>query len=456
MIEQFIPFASKMEKEGLPEIVIKNFEYYYKLLLEGQGGFISEEQIMPVESLPDMESFPERFEKTGQKALNKCILLKLNGGLGTSMGLEKAKSLLAVKNGLSFLDIIARQAIACHIPLVLMNSFATQEDSLDTLKQYKELRRDIPSDFLQHKVPKIRKSDLSPATYPEKPDLEWCPPGHGDIYTSLITSGMLHILLEEGYLYAFVSNADNLGAVMNKSILGYFSEHNIPFMMEVSDRTEADKKGGHLAKLPEGQLILRESAQCLPEEMNLFQDIKRYKYFNTNNLWINLLALKDLMEKGNNILGLPMIRNEKTLNPRDGKSTPVYQLETAMGSAIAVFKGARAIRVPRTRFAPVKTSSDLLAVRSDAYILTEDFRIIQDPSRKIGQIVIDLDAKYYKLIQDMERRFPYGIPSLIDCEKLSIKGDIKFGQNVILKGNVRLVNEDREQVCIEDGSVIEG
>ncbi|MCB0168132.1 MAG: UTP--glucose-1-phosphate uridylyltransferase, partial [Anaerolineae bacterium] len=345
-----------MQQEGLPDIVIKTFEYYYTQLVEGQTGMISETEIEPVESLPDAETFSADLAEAGQAALPQTVLLKLNGGLGTSMGLDQAKSLLMVKNGLSFLDIIAHQALHAGIPLVLMNSFVTRDDSLAALDKYPDLQGKIPLDFLQHKIPKITQADFSPATWPADPHLAWCPPGHGDIYTALVTSHMLDTLLAAGYKYAFVSNSDNLGAVMDTAILGHFVQNDLPFMMEVADRTEADKKGGHLAQRPDGQLILRESAQCPSDDMASFQDVSRHKYFNTNNLWLNLPALKAMLQAKDNILGLPMIRNSKTVDPRDSGSTPVYQLETAMGSAIGIFQGAGAIRVPRTRFAPVKTT----------------------------------------------------------------------------------------------------
>lgn len=454
--DPFAPFAERMRGEELPDIVIQTFEHYYQQLVQGQTGLIPEADIQPVESLPDVETFPKRLSAAGKVALPKTIFLKLNGGLGTSMGLERAKSRLTVKNGLSFLDIIARQAIQANIPLVLMNSFNTRDDSLAALEKYPELKGAIPLDFLQHKIPKVTQADLSPVAWPQDPDLEWCPPGHGDIYTALVTSGMLETLLQAGYEYAFVSNADNLGAVMDLAMLGYFTENQIPFMMETADRTEADKKGGHLARRHDGQLILRESAQCPDDEIEIFQDISRYKYFNTNNLWLNLSALQAVLAAKNNILGLPMIRNAKTVDPRDSRSTPVYQLETAMGAAIAVFEGAQAIRVPRTRFAPVKTTNDLLAVRSDAYSLTDDFRIAPNPARELDPVVVDLDPAHYKLINDLEARFPHGAPSLLVCTQFWVEGDIKFGAEVRLKGEVRLVNRSGKQVEVATGAVIEG
>ncbi len=455
---RFAPFARIMRAERLPEIVIETFEHYYQQLRSGNTGLISENQIQAVKSLPDTDEIPAELSARGEAALSKTALLKLNGGLGTSMGLEKAKSLLLVKDNYSFLDIIALQSINSQIPLVLMNSFSTQEDSLRALDPYRGRLQtgSIPIDFLQHKVPKISQADLSPASWPDEPELEWCPPGHGDIYTALLTSGMLDTLIENGFETLFVSNADNLGAVIDKSILGYFVDRKLPFMMEVAERTEADKKGGHLAGLEGGQLILRESAQCPPEDESLFQDINRHQYFNTNNLWINLQELRNLMSARNNNLGLAMIVNSKSINPRDKTTTPVYQLETAMGAAIAVFNGAGAIRVPRNRFAPIKTSSDLLDVRSDNYVLDDDFQVIPNPARKLPNTVIDLDSRFYQMIDDLEARFPHGVPGLLECERLTIHGDIEFGRNVRLKGEVTLHNDTGQTVKIADNAVISG
>lgn len=452
--EIFIPFEERMHAECLPKIVIDTFKHHYTQLFEGNTGSIEERDICPVDMLPDTGSLDHVVANAGEKAVSRTVLIKLNGGLGTSMGLNKAKSLIKIKDDMSFLDIIARQAIQSNVPLILMNSFATRDESLAALEQYPELRKkDIGLDFIQHKVPKINREDLSPVLWPQDPNLEWSPPGHGDIYTALVTSGMLERLLVAGYEYAFISNSDNLGAVLDTHILGYFTQQQIPFMMEVADRTEADKKGGHLARRPDGQLILRESAQCRLEDKSAFQDVTRHKYFNTNNLWLNLKSLKNVLVENGNILGLPFICNTKTVDPKDEKSIPVYQLETAMGSAIAVFKDAQAIRVPRTRFAPVKTTNDLLVIRSDAYALTDDYRVLPDTS--LSGPIIDLDTRYYKQIDDLEARFPGGVPSLIHCSVLNVKGDIKFGGDVTVKGNVHLENNSGKQVSIKNDSIVE-
>ena len=313
--------------------------------------------------------------------LDRAVVLKLNGGLGTSMGMTKAKSLLEVRDGQSFLDIIVRQVLdlrertGARLPLVLMNSFATRDDSLAALDRHPEIASDVPADFLQNKVPKLTADGLEPVEWSADPGLEWAPPGHGDLYTALVTSGMLDELLDHGYRYAFVSNSDNLGAVLEPRILEWVAREEIPFAMEVADRTAADRKGGHLAQRPDGGLVLREIAQTPDADVDAFQDTNRHRFFNTNTLWVDLHALRDVIEARDGVLGLPMIVNRKTVDPSDKSSTAVVQLETAMGAAIDVFDGARALRVDRARFAPVKTTDDLLALRSDAYELTDDARV---------------------------------------------------------------------------------
>ncbi|MBE2224267.1 MAG: UTP--glucose-1-phosphate uridylyltransferase [Anaerolineae bacterium] len=453
----FAPFAQRMQADRQPQVFIDTFADYYEQLVAGETGMIPESSIQPVKSVPDVETFPAKQALLGKRAMRKTAVIKLNGGLGTSMGLERAKSLLSVKDGLTFLDVIARQSMKANVPLVLMNSFATEQDSLRALQNYNDLnRRTVPLSFVQHRQPKVTQFDFSPAVWPQNSDLEWCPPGHGDIYAALITRGTLSALTSQGYEYVFVSNADNLGAVLDLAILGYVVENKIPFLMEVADRTEMDKKGGHLAQRPDGQLVLRESAQCLESDKVAFQDVTRHKYFNTNNLWIHLPTLSQLMDGRGNKLGLPMIRNSKTVDPRDPDSTPVYQLETAMGSAIAVFQDSQAVRVPRTRFAPVKKTDDLLAVRSDSYTLTAAFHVEPAKERRYDDLLVSLDPAYFAFVNDLDERFPFGPPSLVNAHSFVVEGDFRFGRDVVCKGDVRLINESGSRQFIPDNTVLQG
>jgi UTP--glucose-1-phosphate uridylyltransferase len=258
-----------------------------------------------------------------------------------------------------------------------------------------------------------------------------------------------------GCEYALISNADNLGAVLDPVLLGYFIDNALTFMMEAADRTLVDRKGGHLVRLTSGRLGLREIAQTPESDLKAFQDIERHPFFNTNNIWLHLPSLESAMRK-EGFLALPMIRNRMPINPRDSNSRPVYQLETAMGAAISVFDAAGAVRVPRSRFTPVKSTSDLMAVRSDAYTLTDRYQLIPNPQRRLDPIRIDLDPDYYRLVDHFESRFPLGIPSLLACESLHISGDVRFGRDVTLQGAVSVSNASGSPLEIEDGLWVQG
>jgi len=340
------------------------------------------------------------------------------------------------------------------VPLVLMNSFATREDSLAALAAHDGLGTDLPADFVQNKVPKLRADDLRPVRWPEDPDLEWAPPGHGDLYAALETSGLLDDLLAGGFRWAFVSNSDNLGAVLEPRILAWIAREELPFVMEAADRTEADRKGGHLARRRDGGFVLREIAQTPDEDVDAFQDVTRHRYFNTNTLWVDLQALRTLLDERDGVLGLPMIVNRKTVDPADKESTPVIQLETAMGAAIDVFDGAQALRVPRSRFVPVKTTNDLLVLRSDAYDVDEAGRLTLAGDRDAAPLV-DLDPRHYKLIADFDARLPSGPPSLVACDRLTVEGDVTFGAGVVCRGEVT-VRAEGGPVHLEDGTEFDG
>lgn len=461
MKADFESYAAKMRAEGLPPLAIETFRHYFEQFRGGASGLIAEGEIEPASPLEQLEGLTDR-EGAGRAVLDRVAVLKLNGGLGTSMGMTGAKSLLEVKPGLRFLDVIAQQVLVlrertgARVPLLWMNSFRTRDESLAALAGYDLAREGLPLDFLQHKIPRIDAENFGPVVWQQEPAHEWCPPGHGDLYPALVSSGALAALRDAGIRYAFVSNADNLGATLDLRILGWFAEEGLPFAMEVTERTRADRKGGHLAaRRSDGGLILRELTQCSEADQAAFQDTGRHRFFNTNNLWLDLDALQAALDDRSGVLGLPMIRNEKRCDPLDPGSPQTIQLETAMGAAIGVFEGARALAVSRARFAPVKTTSDLLLVMSDAYEVTDDRRVVRHPE-VAHDLVVDLDARFYGRIDQFLERFPAGAPSLRGCRSLRVEGDHVFGSDVAVEGTVVLENPGPSPVTLASGSVLRG
>ena len=435
---------AKMAAAGISQPAIDVFTAYYRQLEQGVTGFIAEESIEPLTD-PDLLANVTVADEQAAAALADTVVIKLNGGLGTSMGMEQAKSLLPVRDGRTFLDLIvaqvqaARAAYGVKLPLMFMNSFRTRDDTLAALARYDNLVVDgLDLDFLQSQEPKLRADDLTPVEWPADPSLEWCPPGHGDLYTSLASSGVLDRLLELGYRYASVSNSDNLGAAPNATIAGWFAASGAPYAAEVCRRTPADRKGGHLAiRKADRQLILRDTAQTAKEEMTYFTDEHRHPYFHTNNLWFDLQAVAGTLTERHAVLGLPMIKNVKTVDPSDPSSPEVIQIESAMGAAIEVFPGATAIGVGRERFLPVKTTNDLLVLRSDVYEVAEDGRLVQQDA---PAPLVDLDPRFYKTIAAFEQRFAAGPPSLRQATGLAVQGDWTFEAEVTVIGDVTLAD----------------
>ena len=445
--------VAKAEAGGVRGAELAALRRRLRQLGERQAGLLPGAVLEPVAELPGLAELPEPSPGQARDVLDRLVIVKLNGGLGTSMGLSGPKSLLSVKPGANFLDVVARQVLAlrerhgARLPLVLMNSAITREPSLDVLRRYDGLvMPGIPADFLQGREPRIGAGDFQPVRWPADPELEWCPPGHGDIYPALAASGTLDALLDAGLWYAFVSNSDNLGALADVRIAAWLAAEEVPFALEAVRGTAADRKGGHLARY-QGRLVLRETAQ-VPEGDASFTDVGRWRWYNTNNIWIDLRALKNLQAADEAAPELPLIVNHKTVDPRDPRSTPVIQLESAMGAAIGSIPGARAIHVPRSRFAPVKTTDDLLVVRSDVYELTGDGEMQSAADGE--QPVVTLDDDYYKLLPDFEQRFPAGAPSLRRCRRFEVEGDVTFGAGIVAVGEVRVTGPRH----VPDGEVL--
>mgnify|MGYP003253020337 FL=1 len=447
--ETFELSAAKMREHGMSETAINQFHHLYDVWRhEEASSWIREDDIEPLGHVP---SFHDVYETINHDkavdAFAKTAFLKLNGGLGTSMGLDKAKSLLPVRRHkakqMRFIDIIigqvltARTRLNVELPLTFMNSFHTSADTMKVLKHHRKFsQHDVPMEIIQHQEPKLVAATGEPVSYPANPEREWCPPGHGDLFSTIWESGLLDVLEERGFKYLFISNSDNLGARPSRTLAQHFENTGAPFMAEVAIRTKADRKGGHIVRdKATGRLILREMSQVHPDDKEAAQDITKHPYFNTNSIWVRIDALKDKLAECDGVLPLPVIRNKKTVNPTDPDSEQVIQLETAMGAAIGLFNGSICVQVDRMRFLPVKTTNDLFIMRSDRFHLTDTYEM-EDGNYIFPNV--ELDPRYYKNIHDFDERFPYAVPSLAAANSVSIQGDWTFGRDVMMFADAKL------------------
>ncbi|XP_071702219.1 UTP--glucose-1-phosphate uridylyltransferase [Rutidosis leptorrhynchoides] len=403
--------------------------------------------VVPYDSLA---ALPEDDAST-KSLLDKLVVLKLNGGLGTTMGCTGPKSVIEVRNGLTFLDLIVIQLeslnkkYGCNVPLLLMNSFNTHEDTQKIVEKYAGSNIEIHT-FNQSQYPRLVVDDFSPL--PSKGETGkdgWYPPGHGDVFPSLMNSGKLEALLSKGKEYVFVANSDNLGAVVDLKILNHLIQNKNEYCMEVTPKTLADVKGGTLISY-DGKVQLLEIAQVPDEHVNEFKSIEKFKIFNTNNLWVNLNAIKRLVQAD-------ALKMEIIPNPKEVNGVKVLQLETAAGAAIKFFDNAIGVNVPRSRFLPVKASSDLLLVQSDLYT-EKDGYVVRNPARTNPENPsIELGPEFKK-VGDFLKRFK-SIPSIIELDSLKVSGDVWFGSSVVLKGKVVVAAKSGEKLEIPDGTVLE-
>ncbi|GEM09002.1 UTP-glucose-1-phosphate uridylyltransferase [Rhodotorula toruloides] len=404
----------------------------------------SPEQVVPYADLAESSNPGE--------LLNKLAVLKLNGGLGTTMGCVGPKSVIEVREGMTFLDLSVRQiehlnsAHNVNVPFILMNSFNTDDDTARIIQKYANHRIELMT-FNQSRYPRVNKETLLPTPKSAVEDKgAWYPPGHGDLFDAIMNSGLVDKLLASGKEYLFVSNVDNLGAVVDTRILEHMHSSGAEFLMEVTDKTKADVKGGTLINY-EGNVRLLEIAQVPNDHVEDFKSVRKFKIFNTNNLWINLRAIKRIME--NDGMDLEIIVNHK----QSDKGEAVIQLETAVGAAIKHFNNAHGINVPRSRFLPVKSCSDLLLITSDLYQL-EHGQLRMNPSRMFQSTPVVKLGDHFKKVSAFQKRFKT-IPSLLELDHLTVAGDVSFGRAVTLRGTVIIVANDGQRIELPDGTTLE-
>ncbi len=363
-------FLCKLQTLGYSAL----FELQYERLLTSFFGekreslSLNEVEGIRVQDCLDYLQLSESDAILGLESVGQAAILKLNGGLGTTMGCDGPKSLIPVFGSNSFLDIIfqqvefLRKSTGVDVPLFLMDSFATHEGTQAALNGT------TCQLFLQHQIPRIHTKKMTPAQFPHSPDLEWAPPGHGDVFWVIHELGILDDLLAKGIRYMFISNSDNLGATFDTRILGMMVRENLDMVMEVSKRTALDVKGGAIVKHGD-RFRLLERAQVQESELSQFEDIDRFSVFNTNSIWVDLKSLKQRLL--DHRFELPVI-----VNPKVVEDEPIIQLEMAMGAAIEIFDRVQLLHVPKSRFLPVKKVEDLIRLRSLVQCISESGHLV--------------------------------------------------------------------------------
>ena len=374
------------------------------------------------------------------------------------MGLTGPKSSIIVKEKKSFLQLIFDQVrvlnktFNCSVPLVLMNSFNTEAETKKFVAEAKDI--DIIC-FNQHQFPRLdRETFLPMAQSKDAPGQFWYPPGHGDIFDSMLTSGTLDELRKRGIEMIFISNVDNLGANLSTKLLVHLNKSNNDVMIELTAKTPADVKGGTIIRYkfdnptPEKVFKDLEIAQVPPQYVSEFKSLRKFSLFNTLNLWVRLPFVEEALKNGR--LQLDVIQNPKVM---DGH--PVLQLETAAGSIVSCSARVDVVEVPRIRFIPTKTCADLSLVMSNFYIWDPETGTLQiNPKRTFSSLpVISLGQGYSKL-PEFRLRMP-SIPAMDQLESLTVVGDVRFGAGVELRGNVVIVAEEGKTLFIPPGSIID-
>jgi len=394
-----------------------------------------------------------------QDLLRKVAVVKLNGGLGSRMGCWGPKSTLEVREGLTFLDLAARQVewlnatYNADVPLVLMNSFQTHDDTVRVLGRY--ATHDITVHcVLQSCFPRLDEATMLPiptAPFCPADRALWYPPGHGDVWRTLSRSGVLAELLSEGREWLFVSNVDNLGATVDLRILhalaaGELDREGIDFAMEVTPKTKQDRQGGVLVEYG-GRPMLAETAQA-PEHMRAsLESLRTFRMHNTNNLWASARRVQELVEAGE--LQPPVM-----VDRREVEGIRAVQLETTAGAAIASFRRAVGIEVGRSRFLPVKSTSDLLAIQSNLFDVRHGALLVSGARQVASPPVVRLGPEFTRL-RDYAVRFAAGLPDMVELDHLTVSGDVLFGRDVKLRGTVIIVANEGSRIDIPDGAVLE-
>lgn len=435
-----------LEKHHLSKKDKDAFLKLYKLFLAAPKTKPRNLNTVTTDQIDNIATLASVTPEETKKLAKKLAVIKLNGGIASTMKAKVPKSTILVKNNLSFLDISIRQIadikknIGVSIPFFLMNSFYTHRRILKELKNQPIKVKCLK----QSRCPIIDAKTSLPFESSDNIKLKYYPPGHGEIFDKILNKKFLSKLLSNNIEVLFISNCDNLGASLDFKILKWIQKKNIDFLMEVSDQTPQDVKGGIIHRDGD-RLYLAETSQIKHLADGILKNRSKKIAFNTNNIWINIACLIDLLNKQKK-LELPLIINQKT------EPINFIQLETAVGSAISFFKNASLLAVERDRFLPVKTLADLFLIQSDIFILKEN-KLELNSLRKHKELpIIDLGG-FFDSLKKYQSRIK-AMPSLLDLQQLTVRGDVTFAEGVTLKGKVKIV-AGRKRMLIAPGTKLE-
>ncbi|CAN1226243.1 UTP--glucose-1-phosphate uridylyltransferase [Linum grandiflorum] len=349
--------------------------------------------VVPYESLvPILEDSEET-----KQILDKLVVVKLNSTLGTAVGFNGPKSMIDVRDGVTSLDLLVNQIqnlnqkYGSDIPLVLINSARTHDDTSKVLEQYSTSNIDI--------LPVQQGQQLG-----ESPDVlenenKLYASDQAAALRSLIDSGALDVLLAKGKEYVLVVSPDNSAVAVDAKILNHLITNKIVLCMEL----------GEIAEDPSAH------------------SMEKFKFISTKTLWLSLNAIKRLA---------------------DTNSLKVDNVSTS-----ELFDKAVGINVPQSRFLQLNTTSDLLLVKSDLYAVI-DGSLARNPFRSSPlDPSIQLGPEFEK-IDHFESRFQ-SIPSIVELDALKVTGDVWFGAGVTLKGNVSINAKPGTTLEIPNDSVID-
>ncbi|XP_044466910.1 UTP--glucose-1-phosphate uridylyltransferase-like isoform X2 [Mangifera indica] len=365
--------------------------------------------------------------------LDKLVVVKFNGVVGTNMGFTGPKSAIEFHNNLTFMDLMVNQIeslnskFGCNVPLVLMDTTETHGDTQKVVEKYSASKIDIHS---------FRQKALEGQSGKDKLH----PSDHGAVFLSLMKSGTLDVLLSQGKEYALVVHADNVAAVVDPKILNHLIQNEIEYCMEVTPTTSIDLKNS-IINSRQGKFQLMNITQNPAKHSD-----GRFKFIDTRNLWVNLKAIKRLVDTD-------ALKMESLSASKEEYSDQIKLQDTAADSAIRFFDRTSGINVPPSRFLPLNSTSDLLLLKSDLYSSMDGVLVRNNARNNPSNPSIELGPEF-KEVSDFLSRFK-SIPSIIDLDSLKVTGDVWFGAGITLKGRVNIVAKPGMKLEIPDGAVLE-